>query len=57
MDWETSKENFQPLTSGRDPKKLAKLPLSTPKKFDAVVEEQRRFRLVYCCLWPFKRFS
>ncbi|BDA44147.1 probable mitotic checkpoint serine/threonine-protein kinase BUB1 at N-terminal half [Coccomyxa sp. Obi] len=42
MDWETSKENFQPLKQGRDPTQIVKKPALTPKKFDSQVEEQRR---------------
>ncbi len=42
MDWETSKENFQPLKQGRDPTQILKKAAQTPKKFDSQVEEQRR---------------
>jgi hypothetical protein len=43
MDWETIKENFQPLTSGRDPKQLAKAQAQPPGKLESRVEEQRRW--------------
>lgn len=42
MDWETSKENFQPLKQGRDPTQIVKKPALTPKNFNSQVEEQRR---------------
>jgi hypothetical protein len=42
MDWETSKENFQPLKQGRDPGQIVKKAVQAPKTFDSQVEEQRR---------------
>ncbi|CAL8470128.1 g9670 [Coccomyxa elongata] len=35
MDWETSKENFQPLKQGRDPTQIVKKPALTPKNFNS----------------------
>ena len=40
MDWELSKENFQPLKQGRDPSKLAAK--QQPVQQTNEVEEQRR---------------
>jgi hypothetical protein len=45
MEWETSKENFQPLKQGRHPAKLIQEIAKAPAKAQACAEQERRFVL------------
>ena len=43
MDWETSKENYQPLKQGRQLSKLHEEPEKAPAKAQACAEQERRY--------------
>ena len=43
MDWETSKENYQPLKQGRQPLKLCEETAKAPAKAQACAEQERRY--------------
>ena len=43
MDWETSKENFQPLRQGRHPAKVLEAVAKAPADTQAWAEQERRF--------------
>ena len=43
MDWETSKENFQPLKQGRHPTKLLEPVAKAPVKVEECAEQERRY--------------
>ncbi len=43
MDWETSKENYQPLKQGRQPLKLCEDTAKAPAKAQACAEQERRY--------------
>ncbi len=43
MDWETSKENFQPLKQGRHPTKLLEPVAKAPVKVEGSAEQERRY--------------
>lgn len=45
MDWELSKENFQPLKRGRDPEKLEQA-VASPSESKVALEKTRRYDLV-----------
>lgn len=42
MEWETSKENFQPMKQGRDPESLKKTKDDPVIKYQRVMVEQER---------------
>ena len=43
MDWETSKENYQPLKQGRQPLKFHEDIDKAPAKAHACAEQERRY--------------
>ena len=43
MDWETSKENFQPLKQGRHPTQILEEVSKAPAKAQACAEQERRY--------------
>ncbi len=54
MDWETSKENFQPLKQGRHPTKIFEEVAKAPAKAQACATQERRCGLKH--LFSFRLF-